>query len=248
MSKNPPIDRREEIWAALDAAFPGWAWEMAPEERRVTGSCGELRCSVREEADAPLVVARFEGLGVSHLLSGPTLADVLAQMKSVLLVEAADAESKAKNLRLALDPHPPSYKRPFRSLAKAEVWVRVWVAELEAHVEAQDRKIVALREAISPTLIAAIRGLSEDLWCAQWMRGIEYTLWAMVVDEQPIRHPTNPSVDPDEWLVRDIESLRRLVELTGCWAWLDPQTNRIETVPLARWRQIYAERDSAPKE
>lgn len=78
-------------------------------------------------------------------------------------------------------------------------------------------------------LVAAMSEMSEELYCAGWMSGIEYTLWSYVVG------------NPGPGLAAEVEQLRRLAALAGgWWAW-SKDAQRETFVPMAEWLEMYTE-------
>ena len=80
--------------------------------------------------------------------------------------------------------------------------------------------------------------LSEEAYCAGWMLGLEYALWAAV--------STGPrSFGRLDISVSQIERLRRLSLQCEGWIVFDEETG--ETwVGLPEWEQIFASREGGP--
>ena len=104
---------------------------------------------------------------------------------------------------------------------------------IDAYQEALDQ-CMYLRQAIEEyaavarrQLVAAMSDMSEELYCAGWMSGIEYTLWSYVVGT------------PGPGLADQVEQLRKLAALAGGW-WHWPRVVQRETfVPMDEWLEMY---------
>jgi len=84
-----------------------------------------------------------------------------------------------------------------------------------------------------------MRDISEDYYCAGWMGGLEFTLWAMVLGG-----PTEFGMG--EVPAHDVETLRRLSEDAGGWvAWDDVLGGEV-FVPMVEW-QVRYERHAMPR-
>jgi hypothetical protein len=80
-------------------------------------------------------------------------------------------------------------------------------------------------------LLALMTGLSEELWCAGWMTGLEYSLWERVQDG-PSRYGMG------EVTQRQCELLRLLAEEAGGW-WAYDDGPRF--IRMKDWLPAFAE-------
>lgn len=78
-----------------------------------------------------------------------------------------------------------------------------------------------VQKAFAKTMENIISDISEDFWCAGWMRGIEEEIWKMVIGETPIGY------DEDKIL-----ALKELNKITGLWpVWKDGVVMEERTIP-----------------
>lgn len=83
------------------------------------------------------------------------------------------------------------------------------------------------------TLRDLMSDISEDCWCAAWLHGLEYSLWAMVKGG-------DRKFGMDEVRKHEVDELRRLsAECGGWWVWSDKALDEA-FVPMAEWLEMYA--------
>ncbi len=70
--------------------------------------------------------------------------------------------------------------------------------------------------------------ISEECWCAGWMRDLEYTLWDVVMGRR------KGICGPEE-----VEQLKYLSEKCGGWIVWDEQAKRERFVPMQEWLTLY---------
>lgn len=77
--------------------------------------------------------------------------------------------------------------------------------------------------------------ISEDGYCAGWMMGLEYSLWAILVGDHSPDYGQVP-VTPEE-----VAMLKGLSEAAGGWlVWDDAsETDDAVLIPMAEWEQKY---------
>ena len=97
-------------------------------------------------------------------------------------------------------------------------------------------------------LYEAISDISEDRWCAGWLIGIEYQLWAELQGDSQ-QHGI------DELDQAQFEKVRALADQVGGWIiWADDQTHpdlpTVEWgprfVPLPEWLEMVAAEHQVP--
>jgi hypothetical protein len=85
-----------------------------------------------------------------------------------------------------------------------------------------------------------ISNISEETWCAGWMKDIEFHLWAATHDEAIEDETFVLSTDAYNLHVDDVFQLGLLSERVGGWiVWKNGQGAVL--VPLAEWLQLYNE-------
>jgi hypothetical protein len=80
-------------------------------------------------------------------------------------------------------------------------------------------------------LVKVMSGISEESWCAGWMRNLEYMLWDVVTGRR------EGICSPDE-----IEQLKYLSEKCGGWIIWDEQAKGKRFIPMPDWLRLYEER------
>jgi hypothetical protein len=94
-------------------------------------------------------------------------------------------------------------------------------------------------ELVKDALLRLMFDLSEDCWCANWMRDHEFTLWEAILTGR-----TNIGVGMPE---RDLIRLKSLHELAGgWWIWPEGEENH-RFVKTEEWLTIYAKHDAGSK-
>ena len=74
--------------------------------------------------------------------------------------------------------------------------------------------------------------ISEDCWCAAWLNGLEYSLWAMVKG-------ADRKFGMDEVRKHEVDELRRLsAECGGWWVWSEANGEEV-FAPMAEWLGMY---------
>lgn len=108
-----------------------------------------------------------------------------------------------------------------------------WAAKAEADEAAVVASLaVALDVEAARALVHEMRELSEEHYCAGWMCGLEFSLWAMLQDGAR-------DYGSGEVTERDVEHLRALSQKAGgWWRWSDAGEVFVAT---AEWERIYAE-------
>lgn len=128
-----------------------------------------------------------------------------------------------------------------------------WCAECEAkhalHLAAvavkqsefDARAAVALKLSAFPEaaqgLCSAMQQISEEYYCAGWLMGLEFTLWAMVKGGP--RHFGMGEVTDAEVAALELRS----TEAAGWWRWVDGDdaaTGGEMFTPIAEWESLYA--------
>jgi GNAT superfamily N-acetyltransferase len=78
--------------------------------------------------------------------------------------------------------------------------------------------------------------ISEDQYCAGWLTGLEYDLWALLQSSDAERVGAFSSTHP-----RDIRRLRELSAATNGWiAWVDHTDPNLKHMPLDTWEAHYS--------
>ena len=78
--------------------------------------------------------------------------------------------------------------------------------------------------------------ISEDQYCAGWLTGLEYELWALLQSSDAERVGTFRGTHPG-----DVRRLRQLSAVTNGWiAWADHSDADLQHIPLNEWEQRYA--------
>ncbi|HEY9015153.1 MAG TPA: hypothetical protein VIM84_08840 [Gemmatimonadales bacterium] len=79
--------------------------------------------------------------------------------------------------------------------------------------------------------------ISERYYCAGWLDGLEYALWARVIGDQP------PHFGMGTISGYELRELARLSQRAGgWWYWSDEQRDKV-FAPLEEWTMIYAALD-----
>lgn len=82
--------------------------------------------------------------------------------------------------------------------------------------------------------------ISEDLYCASWMMGLEYALWDMVLSNKRREYGTG-EVTEDE--VNQLKQFSK--ECDGWWIWIDDDKDILNSndyfITLEEWVKIYSE-------
>jgi hypothetical protein len=78
-----------------------------------------------------------------------------------------------------------------------------------------------------------ISDISEDCYCAGWMSGIEYELWALLVDPTTKRDRGMSRVEDD-----DIATLREISNEIGGWIYWDDDDGK-RFCPIGEWLVRY---------
>ncbi len=89
------------------------------------------------------------------------------------------------------------------------------------------------------TLLVYMRYLSEEIWAAGWLMGIEYELWEWVARR---RNGTEPASKFELANLPDIEALSWLAEQAGGWWHWDEAAKGPKFAPLNEWLEIYRNR------
>jgi hypothetical protein len=106
-----------------------------------------------------------------------------------------------------------------------------------------------ITEAAKDRLYNLMSDISEECYCAGWMSGNEYTLWAMVRDPAASRHYGMSEVSAE-----DVEELRQLSEQLGGWVvwWDDGDEPGLPAtawgrrfLPMAEWLKRWDEHAKA---
>ncbi len=71
-------------------------------------------------------------------------------------------------------------------------------------------------------------GISEECWCAGWLRNLEYMLWDAVMGKRE-----------GICSVEEIEQLKYLSEKCGGWIIWDEQAKDERFVPMQEWLRLY---------
>ena len=78
--------------------------------------------------------------------------------------------------------------------------------------------------------------ISEDQYCAGWLSGLEYQLWALLHRDGAENNTAFSKTHP-----RDIRRLRQLSAVTGGWiVWSDHGEPYRKFVPIVDWEALYA--------
>jgi hypothetical protein len=90
-------------------------------------------------------------------------------------------------------------------------------------------------ELAKDTLLRMMRDMSEDYWCAGWLRDLEFTLWAALTGG-------SRKFGLGEIEERDLARMKRLHELCGGW-WTLPQGEElVRFVTTEEWLTIVSKR------
>ena len=85
-------------------------------------------------------------------------------------------------------------------------------------------------------LAELVSDISEDQYCAGWLTGLEYELWALLQSSDAERVGTFRGTHP-----RDVRRLRELSAVTNSWiVWADHSDPDLQHIPLNEWEQRYA--------
>lgn len=115
-------------------------------------------------------------------------------------------------------------------------------ARIAAHYERSDR-IQAERMRLSKdetsarALAALMSEISEECYCAGWMSGLEFSLWAMVQGGDRSYGMSEPSES-------EVAQLRALSERCGGWIRWEEDVGEV-FVPLHEWEQTYGAKGDA---
>ena len=77
-------------------------------------------------------------------------------------------------------------------------------------------------------LVKVMSGISEECWCAGWLRNLEYMLWDAVTGKR------EGICSPEE-----IEHLKYLSEKCGGWIIWDEQAKGERFMPMQDWLPLY---------
>ena len=118
-------------------------------------------------------------------------------------------------------------------------------AELCARLDANDKRVAAVvtaslveaeNEDAAMRLLGVMRDLSEEHWCAQWLMGLEFSLWE-------IAQGGSRDFGMGEVSDIDVAALRELHERAGgWWRWVDG-TGEV-FVATAAWERMHAGADA----
>lgn len=86
-------------------------------------------------------------------------------------------------------------------------------------------------------LLREMSDISEEYFCAGWLRGLEYSLWG-AIQELPEDFAYGFSVVPAERIMR----LKEVAERLGMWGIWDEETLEETLTPLEDWKKQYRER------
>ena len=104
-----------------------------------------------------------------------------------------------------------------------------------AELEAQNERLKGVAAICARrSLLREMRELSENLWCAGWLDGIEYTLWEHVIGEDELF--TGLGI-LDAF---DRDTLKGLAQQAGGWWYWDYVAPKF--VPMPQWLEMYAVR------
>jgi hypothetical protein len=89
-------------------------------------------------------------------------------------------------------------------------------------------------ELVREALLRIMEDLSEDCWCAGWLKDLEYSLWTAVI---------TGNLDFGWGMQeRELARLKHLHEMAGgWWIWSDGEEHR-RFVTTEEWLGIYAEK------
>jgi len=80
-------------------------------------------------------------------------------------------------------------------------------------------------------LLGLMSGISEECWCASWLKGLEFDLWNVAV---------HTSYGQGTITERHAILLRLLSEeCEGWWCWKNEEADNPEFVSLAEWKTIF---------
>jgi hypothetical protein len=92
-------------------------------------------------------------------------------------------------------------------------------------------------EAAARGLLDLMSGISEEYWCAGWLRDLEFELWNAVAGSH--------TQESGALTMRQTALLRLLSEeCDGWWHWQN-DTDNPQFVSLAEWRRVLAERKNS---
>lgn len=118
-----------------------------------------------------------------------------------------------------------------------DIMVKTAIAErIEANgrAEAAERELAVVRERLALSakslLLGKMEEISEDLWCAGWLIGLEFSLWRAVTDG-PFDYGLGRISQ------EDCDLLKSLSDDAGGWWRLDINSGRTFT-PMNEWLQL----------
>jgi hypothetical protein len=91
-------------------------------------------------------------------------------------------------------------------------------------------------EAFHTALPGLMSELSEEHWCAGWLTGLEFSLWAMVKGDATTVFGMGQITE------RQLQLLKLLSEETGVWWHWPDDGDGPEPISLEEWEPLYAER------
>lgn len=94
-------------------------------------------------------------------------------------------------------------------------------------------------QAAQRALLVYMRQLSEENWAANWLIGLEFTLWDWVLRW---RSNSEPASEFERANVPDSEALSWLSEQAGGWWHWNEAAKEPKFVPLGEWVEIYRNR------
>lgn len=83
-------------------------------------------------------------------------------------------------------------------------------------------------------LAAAMSNLSESLWCASWLSGLEFTLWRWVNNQSEATEEISEHYHP---MIKDIGEISLKLDVWVAW----DSNAELVAIPLCLWAHFFAE-------
>lgn len=84
--------------------------------------------------------------------------------------------------------------------------------------------------------------ISEECYCAGWMSGLEFSLWAILQGDQANTYGQSFLTDDDLAILRELSSA-----LNG-WVYWNEKTDETTFIPMEEWLALYSEQQKLQQE